>query len=52
MRIRLVGAQLFHADRHTDQQAGMAKLIFAFHFLRMPLDTTVINLNYTYDEME
>jgi len=42
MRIRPVGAELFRADRHTDQQAGMTKLLFAFPVLRLPLDTTVI----------
>jgi hypothetical protein len=30
MKIRAVGAELFHEDRRTDGQTGMAKLIVAF----------------------
>jgi hypothetical protein len=30
MKIRPVGAELFHADGRTDRQAGMRKLIVAF----------------------
>jgi D-mannonate dehydratase len=31
MKIRLVGAELFHEDERTDGQTDMAKLIVAFH---------------------
>jgi len=30
MKIRLVGAKLFHADRWTDRQTDMMKLIVTF----------------------
>jgi hypothetical protein len=30
MKVRLVGAELFHADRETDGRTEMTKLIVAF----------------------
>ena len=37
MKIRPVGAELFHADRRTDGQTDMAKPIVAFHnFAKAP----------------
>jgi hypothetical protein len=30
MKIRIVGAELLHADGQTDRQAGVTKLIVAF----------------------
>jgi hypothetical protein len=39
MKIRLVGVELFHADRRAD----MTKLIVAFRNLRTRLKTKVIN---------
>ena len=30
MKIRLVGAELFHADRGQDRQTNMPKLVVAF----------------------
>ena len=30
MKIRSLGAEIFHADRRTDKQTDMTKLIFAF----------------------
>jgi hypothetical protein len=34
MKIRPAGAELFHADRHTDGRTDMTKLIVAFRILR------------------
>jgi len=34
MKIRLVGAQLFHADKRTDGRADITKLIVAFEISR------------------
>ena len=32
MKIRSLGAELFHADRQTDRSRGMAKLIVDFRY--------------------
>jgi hypothetical protein len=37
MKILSVGADLFHADRQTDRQTDMTKLIVAFAILRKEL---------------
>jgi hypothetical protein len=39
MKIRSVGAELFHEDRRTDGQTDMAKLIVAFRNLLTQLET-------------
>jgi hypothetical protein len=40
MKIRPVGAELFHVDGRTDEQTGMAKLIVASCNLRTRLQTS------------
>jgi hypothetical protein len=37
MKIHPVGIKLFHADRQTDRQTNITKLIVAFTILRMHL---------------
>jgi len=34
MKIRPVGAELFHADRQTDGQIEMTKFIVNFYFIK------------------
>jgi hypothetical protein len=47
MKIRLDGAELFHADRQTDRQTDMTKLIFAFrNFANAPKIPQYIDSNY------
>jgi hypothetical protein len=42
MKIRSVGAQLFHADEQTDGQTDMTKVIFAFRsFVNAPKMVTI-----------
>jgi len=41
VKIRLVGARLFHADRQTD----MKKIIVAFHKFRESVLTAIISIN-------
>ena len=40
-KMRLVGAELFHADRRTDQVADVTKLIVAFRNFANPPAPTV-----------
>jgi hypothetical protein len=39
IKIRPVGAELFHADRQTDRQTGMTKLIVTFRNFANALKT-------------
>jgi hypothetical protein len=46
MKIRPVGAELFHADRHTNGQTDMTKPIVAFrNSANAPKDKTTTNIS-------
>jgi hypothetical protein len=44
IKIRIVGVELFHADRKLDRQAGMMKLIVAFRNFTNELKNKVLDI--------
>ena len=48
MKIRPVGAELFHADRRTDGQTDVLKLTVAFHnFAKAHKNTVFVNRQFS-----
>jgi len=49
MKIIQVGAELFHADRQTEAQAHLTKVIFVFrNFVKAQVDTVQSVVEYIY----
>jgi hypothetical protein len=51
MKIRLMGAQFFHADRQTDVKTEMTKLIVAFRNLHTRLKLKIENFVLVQNEI-